>query len=214
MLQYSEDYKGLKVEVAFEKGVTWLKALSVFHCLGYYNSKRKNHLYLSGRGYALVMMISKDQKTKIDNCLYITTDGIFELEAALKKSTWVKDRKEKMAFFYWFKCKFLKKAPPIEQTTIPLSELLAKAKPDNKDPDNKYKVITELKEQISNNDHKIDQLPSELKAAQQMTVKYREKLAEIDEKNALIARLQKEQAEDRDMIRKLTMRLLKEDNDA
>ena len=207
MLQYNEDYKGQKVEVAFKKGVTWLKALSVFHCLGYYNSKRENHL--SGRGYALVMMIPKDQKTKIDNCLYITTDGIFELEAALKKSAWVKDRKEKMAFFYWFKCKFLKKAPPIEQTTIPLSELLAKANPDNKD-----KVITELKEQISNNDHKIDQLTSELKAAQQMTVKYREKLAEIDEKNALIARLQKEQAEDRDMIRKLTMRLLKEDNDA
>ena len=72
----------------------------------------------------------------------------------------------------------------------------------------------EMESIIKKQEYEIDQLSGELKAAQQMTVKYREKLAEIDEKNMLIARLQKEQAEDRDMIRKLTMRLLKEDNDA
>lgn len=70
----------------------------------------------------------------------------------------------------------------------------------------------ELEQTIKNQEYQIDKLAGELKAAQQMTVKYREKLAEIDEKNILIARLQKEQAEDRDMIRKLTMRLLRDDD--
>lgn len=70
----------------------------------------------------------------------------------------------------------------------------------------------ELEQTIKDQEYQIDKLAGELKAAQQMTVKYREKLAEIDEKNILIARLQKEQAEDRDMIRKLTMRLLRDDD--
>ena len=70
----------------------------------------------------------------------------------------------------------------------------------------------ELEHTIKDQEYQIDKLAGELKAAQQMTVKYREKLAEIDEKNILIARLQKEQAEDRDMIRKLTMRLLRDDD--
>ena len=73
-------------------------------------------------------------------------------------------------------------------------------------------TLAGLEQTIKDQEYQIDKLAGELKAAQQITVKYREKLAEIGEKNILIARLQKEQAEDRDMIRKLTMRLLRDDD--